>query len=301
MRSAPIVSIIIPTYYRRAVVDAVESSVSQTYENTEVIVVDDSGEGYAAQWLDSREDVQYHQLDTNRGANSARRFGFERSTGEFVHFLDDDDRLDPEKIEKTIETLRGQDMVSVVYSGVEFDGEAHYPDRDRRGEVLRDTLEFEMWPCMTSTMLIRRAAVEQTDVFAELPGGDDLQMMIELARFGEFDFVDKILVEKSRSPDARGASKGAIEGRFEIIERYSNLYQEYPEEVRQKAVSETEFNKAKYYLEDRVWSLTAIASMIRHCRTNPDRDVICPLKVLSSMFGSPGWKLSNWAHDQLLD
>lgn len=300
MRPSPLVSVIIPTYYRRDVVDAVESAVSQTYENVEVIVVDDSGEGYASQWLDSREDVLYVQLEGNQGANSARQTGFELSSGDFIHFLDDDDRLKPEKIEKSVETMRGRDELAVVYSGVEFDGESQHPHHACRGEVLRNALEFEMWPCMTSTMLIRRSAIEQSEMFVELPGGDDLQMMIELARFGEFDFADEVLVEKSRSPDARGASKGAFEGRFEIIEKYSKLYQEHPNEVHQKALSETEFTKAKYYLENRVWSLTAVTSMFKHCRVNPDPGILCPFKILASVFGRPGWKLSNRARDQVL-
>jgi len=300
MRPSPLVSVIIPTYYRRDVVDAVESAVSQTYENVEVIVVDDSGEGYAAQWINSREDLLYVQLRTNQGANSARRVGFERSSGDFVHFLDDDDRLKPGKIEKSVETMRGRDDLAVVYSGVEFDEESQYPDPDCRGEVLRDALEFEMWPCMTSTMLIRRTAIEQSEVFLKLPGGDDLQMMIELAIFGEFEFVDEILVEKGRSPDARGASKGAIEGRLEIIRKYSELYKEHPNEVQQKALSETEFTKAKYYLENRIWSLAAVTSMIRHCQANPDPGILCPVKILASVFGRPGWKLSNRVRDQIL-
>lgn len=300
MRSSPLVSVIIPTYYRRDVVDAVESAVLQTYENVEVIVVDDSGEGYAAQWFDSREDVLYAPLETNQGANSARRVGFDRSSGNYVHFLDDDDRLKPEKIEKSVEAMRGRDDLAVVYSGVDFDGESQYPDPDCRGEVLRDALEFEMWPCMTSTMLIRRTAIEQSEVFVELPGGDDLQMMIELARFGEFEFVDEVLVKKSRSPDARGASKGAFEGRFKIIDKYSKLYQEHPNEVQHKAISETEFTKAKYYLENRIWSLIAVTSMFRHCRIDPDSGILCPIKILASVFGRPGWKVSNRARDQLL-
>jgi hypothetical protein len=124
--------------------------------------------------------------------------------------------------------------------------------------------------------------------------------MIELASFGEFEFVDEVLVEKSRSPDARGASKGAFEGRFEIIEKYSKLYQEHPNEVQYKALSETEFTKAKYYLENRVWSLIAVTSMLRHCRIDPDPGILCPLKILASVFGRPGWQLSNRARDQLL-
>lgn len=300
MRRSPLVSVVIPTYYRRDVVDAVESAVSQTYENVEIIVVDDSGEGYAAQWLDFREDVLYVQLERNQGANSARRIGFERSSGDFVQFLDDDDRLKPEKIEKSVEIMRRRDDLAVVYSGVEFDGESQYPNPDCRGEVLRKALEFEMWPCMTSTMLIRRTAIEQSEVFVELPGADDLQMMIELASFGEFEFVDKVLVEKSRSPNARGASKGAFEGRFKIIKKYSELYQEHPNEVQHKALSETEFTKAKYYLENRFWSLIAVISMLRHCRVDPDLGILCPIKILASVFGRPGWKLSNRARDQLL-
>lgn len=299
MSSSPLVSVVIPTYYRQSVVSAVESVLDQTYKKVEIIVVDDSGEGHAEQWLDAYGEAYYCKLDSNKGANTARQIGFEQSSGDYIHFLDDDDEMEPQKIEKSVEMFWENNSASVVYSGVEFDGELHLPDQNCCGEVLKQALQFEMWPCMTSTMLIQRAAIKECDIFANLPGADDLQMMIELAKTGEFEYVNDVLVRKTRSPDARGASKGAFEGRFEIIERYSNLYRRYPDIVREKAISEAEFNRAKYFLNNTIWSGEAIKSMARHCWNDPNPGVLCVLKLASSVFGKLGWKLSNWAYDVL--
>lgn len=297
MNRKPLVSIIIPTYYRRSVVNTVESALGQSYNNVETIVVDDSGEGASEQWLSDYSEIELHLLESNRGSNEAREYGFRKSSGEFIHFLDDDDTIRPEKIEAGIDKFQSDSSLSVVYSGVRFKGKDSYPDC--KGEVLESALKFDLWPCMTSTMLIKRGAIERSDLFRELPGADDLQMMIELAKAGHFDFQDEILVDKSPSPDARGASRGAFKGRFEIIEMYSDLYEQHPETVCANARANAEFNKAQYFLDNQLWSQEAVYSMINHCRWKTNPGPVCVFKIVSSLFGRPGWQLGNWLNDHL--
>lgn len=96
--SDPLVSIIIPTYFRNEVlVEAIRSANSQTYENTEILIVDDSGTGHAESVIPSSVDCNYIKLQRNRGANNARKIGLTQANGELVQFLDDDDLLKKKK------------------------------------------------------------------------------------------------------------------------------------------------------------------------------------------------------------
>ena len=101
----PLVSVIIPVYnvfpYLQ---EALESVINQTYQNLEIIVVDDgstdgSGPLCDKYRYDSRVKV-IHQV--NRGLSGARNTGFDHMTGEYVAFLDSDDILFPDMIQRLI-------------------------------------------------------------------------------------------------------------------------------------------------------------------------------------------------------
>lgn len=99
-----LVSIIIPTYKRPDdLKQAVLSALAQTYTRIEVIVVSDGPDSQAraaVEDLDPR--VRYMELPTNRGPAAARNEGVLASRGEWFTFLDDDDLILPEKVEKQL-------------------------------------------------------------------------------------------------------------------------------------------------------------------------------------------------------
>ncbi len=107
--TSPLVSIIIPIYNRAHFIrDTLDSVLSQTYQNWECIVVDDGStdaiDEILAAYCDKDARFQYHHRPNNRpkGANTCRNFGFEVSRGEYVNWLDSDDIIDSNKIEKQI-------------------------------------------------------------------------------------------------------------------------------------------------------------------------------------------------------
>ena len=95
-----LISVIITTYKRNPEIlkRAIDSVVAQTYENLELIIVDDSPESYELRdavkgMVLAIEDkrVIYHQHKVNKGVCAARNTGIELSSGEYLAFLDDDD------------------------------------------------------------------------------------------------------------------------------------------------------------------------------------------------------------------
>jgi glycosyltransferase involved in cell wall biosynthesis len=96
MVQGPLVSVIMPTYNRADVIgEAVASVVAQTYTNWELLVVDDAGTDDTEQVLHDIGDRRIHYIKSteNRGASGARNVGLEQARGEYIAYLDSDNRV----------------------------------------------------------------------------------------------------------------------------------------------------------------------------------------------------------------
>ena len=98
--SGPKVSIIIPSHNKgKYLREAVQSALSQTWDNTEVVVIDDNSTDESREILAEINDSRLHVfLQSFNNASAARNFGLNHSDSEFIQFLDADDVLHPEKI-----------------------------------------------------------------------------------------------------------------------------------------------------------------------------------------------------------
>ncbi|MBX0293813.1 glycosyltransferase [Haloarcula nitratireducens] len=125
---SPLVSVVVPTYERPTfLVDAVESVLAQRYRPIELVVVDDGSTADVERALadatfgdESLSDLTRYAVcrhDENRGANAARNTGIEAATGEYVAFLDDDDRWEPTKLTRQVAALRTADDAAVAFTG----------------------------------------------------------------------------------------------------------------------------------------------------------------------------------------
>jgi len=117
-----LVSVIIPTYNRaHLVTEAMDSVWAQTYRPIELIVVDDGSTDNTSavlkQWARAHSGDPRFELRTfrqeNRGAPAARNLGLIESRGEYIQFIDSDDKADPRKATRSLEVLRetGADFV----------------------------------------------------------------------------------------------------------------------------------------------------------------------------------------------
>lgn len=103
----PLVSIITPSYNsKRFIVKTIESVKSQTYQNFELLIVDDcSKDGsfeYIKEYVGEDAKVKVFQLEKNSGAALARNYGIQRANGKYLAFLDSDDLWHPQKLEKQV-------------------------------------------------------------------------------------------------------------------------------------------------------------------------------------------------------
>ena len=222
----PLVSVIVPAYnYARYLHDALASVRDQTYQRWECIVVDDASTddtaAVAEKWAaaDPRIRVVHHFL--NKGVSASRNRGFAESRGDFIQFLDADDRLLTEKLVRHVRFLEEHPETGVVYSEGWFFRNAT-PERltpSMHGTLSRSIMarvNGDAWEKLqhynilpTPCALLRRGAVVE---FIETSAGfEDWDFWLRCAAAGvRFDFTggDEPLV--AIRAHGRSASRDAL-------------------------------------------------------------------------------------------
>ncbi len=104
----PLVSILIPAYNSQEwLADTLESAIAQTWPRKEIIVVDDGSRDHTAEVARRFTSKEVAVVTTkNQGAAAARNHAMRLSQGDYIQWLDADDLLAPEKVERQIAALR---------------------------------------------------------------------------------------------------------------------------------------------------------------------------------------------------
>jgi glycosyltransferase involved in cell wall biosynthesis len=198
----PSVSVIIPTHNRADFLRGALSSVlNQTYQNFEIIVVDDASSDDTATVVAAFNDerIRFLRHDTNKGGSAARNTGILASKCDYIAFLDDDDEWLPDKLRKQIEILvTSPPEVGGVYTGcLDIDKTSgkvvrqHIPTK--RGDLSRDLL-IENCVGGTSTMLLKKVCLQQVGLFDEsLPRSQDYDLWIRISREFLFECIHEPL------------------------------------------------------------------------------------------------------------
>jgi glycosyltransferase involved in cell wall biosynthesis len=133
-RRRPLISVVVPAFNRANTLPRAISSVfSQTFDEWELIIIDDGSRDETQQLVSGIRDprVRYLRHECNRGPSAARNTGIRAAQGTYIAFLDSDDEWSPEKLALDLHVFNSRDAVGLVYSGVCY--------RDPRGRVVRDT------------------------------------------------------------------------------------------------------------------------------------------------------------------
>lgn len=188
-----LVSIIIPTYKNRGNLKrSIDSALSQTYDNIEIIVVDDndpetphrkSTELVLSQY-DGNDKVIYIKHEHNMNGSAARNTGWRHSHGQFVAFLDDDDRYLPEKTEKELKFLLEHNEFDAAYTFEESENNVVIQTPPYEGDVSKQILLLQSH-IQTSTIMFRRYALEKINGFDEsFRRHQDLEVLLRFFQAG---------------------------------------------------------------------------------------------------------------------
>jgi len=194
------VSVIIPTYNQADYIcDAIKSVLNQTYEDFEIMVIDDGSTDNTKDVLTEYNRKIRYLYQENQGAASARNLGIRESKAEYVAFLDSDDLWFPDKLAIQMDVFNKKpDMGLVCSSCIEFDKdkEANYIIRPRnyRGCSFGD-LFIENF-IQTSTAVVKREVFEKAGLFDEgLKVAEDYDMWLRIAKFYPIHFMKEPLVK----------------------------------------------------------------------------------------------------------
>lgn len=182
-----IASVIIPCFNQaHFLAEAIESAAGQSYGGVEIIVVDDGSSDNSFEVAGRYREVRRVRQD-NRGVAAARNLGMRESSGEFLIFLDADDRLLARAVEVGMMALAKRPRVAFAAGmsrDIAEDGrvvrEARQPlvTQDHYVRLLEDCF---IWS--GSSVVYRRAAIEAVGGFNEgLDAGDDYELYLNVAR-----------------------------------------------------------------------------------------------------------------------
>jgi glycosyltransferase involved in cell wall biosynthesis len=140
----PLVSILIPAYNsEKWIADTIRSAMAQTWERKEIIVVDDgSSDGTAAVARRSGSKEVTVVSTKNQGAAAARNHALQLSKGDYIQWLDADDLLASDKVERQLATLREGDSTRVLLSSPW----AYFNYRTRIARFARNSLWYDLSP-----------------------------------------------------------------------------------------------------------------------------------------------------------
>jgi glycosyltransferase involved in cell wall biosynthesis len=185
---SPIVSVVIPAFNRRSVIRrAVTSALSQTYDNLEVIVVDDaSTDGTLEEIADlSGSRLIVIPLKSNVGGAKARNVGVKAAKGALIAYLDSDDYWQPVKISEQLKLVPEDLDDFLIYNKVLsiVDGkDVYYPEYafDAGRDDIFDYLIHEKNFIQTSGVMMPKRTAERFSFDETLRRHQDLDLVVRL-------------------------------------------------------------------------------------------------------------------------
>jgi glycosyltransferase involved in cell wall biosynthesis len=212
------VSIIIPSYNSGKFLNkAIESVVSQSYRNLEIIIVNDGSiddtEKIAKNWQEKDKRIRYIRHHKNRGLGAARNTGIKNSQGEYIAFLDADDVWLPQKIEIQLKKLNELNADLIFSNWYIWE-----PENDTKIKAFdsdfikdkKDLLKFFIKKNFgnPSTALLKKSSLNIVGLFDEsLKSSEDYDLWLRFCQKGmKIAFVDQPLIYYQVHPDQMTAN-----------------------------------------------------------------------------------------------
>jgi len=235
-RDNSIVTVIIPSYNREKYIrETIDSVLSQTYENIDIVVVDDGSTDHSREILESYGDrirILEHEGRANRGQSAAINLAMRSTGGKYVAILDSDDVWTVDKIEKQVEYLERHPEIGIVYGNghaIDEDGKILYklipPGHREENDPGRMLLECHF--NIPSNAIVRRSAFDQVGEFDEsLRSSQDHDMAIRLVEVTKAAFIDEPVWYYRRHPDTQSTkhTKRRWTNGFKILEKACRRY-----------------------------------------------------------------------------
>lgn len=217
------ISIITASYnYADYIEDVINSVINQTYENWELIIVDDGSSDSSVEIIksycdkDERIKLFLHEGSQNKGLKETLLLGVEKSTGDWVAFLESDDFFKPDNLLKKVEVIEKNPSVKLVFNKVEFFGDEKRSKKlEKDLSPTQNELSKMIFPrnmfydfytknmiLTFSSVMVEKEALLNTDFNAPVEALLDWWLWIHLAYKNEFYYVDEVLTSWNLHPQS---------------------------------------------------------------------------------------------------
>ena len=230
----PLVSVIMPTYnHAQFIGDAIKSVLDQTYENLELIIIDnyseDNTENIIASFSDSR--IRYKKFRNNGIIAASRNVGIRESHGKYIAFLDSDDLWVSEKLTKQVEYMEKHPDLALAYGLAKCIGNPLFEGRlvaQPKGSAFCSTFEglFISNSIVCMTVMVRASSLHRVGLFNEDPNFvsvEDWDLWLRIAHDYKIGFIPEVL--GFHRIHAQGISKDETSylKPLNVIKKYENM------------------------------------------------------------------------------
>ena len=235
-----LVSIIIPTYNRaHKIQKAIDSILTQTYQNFEIIIVDDGSEDNTKDIIDdlSKKDSRIHYFRHlhRKGANTARNRGILEAKGKYIAFQDSDDQWLPQKLSIQMCAIQNTG-VRAVFSGfwrIKEKKRTYIPKKIRNIKPGIHSFHKKILAgnfIGLPTLLVEKDLLHQAGGFDnKLPQLQDWEMLLRLSVLTKFMYINQPLVKAYLGSDNITGKKWLYRNALEfIIEKHREDFESHP-------------------------------------------------------------------------
>jgi glycosyltransferase involved in cell wall biosynthesis len=220
------ISVIIPTYNRaNSIIKSINSVISQTYHNLEILVIDDCStdntESLVSKLNDTR--IKYIKLKENKGASFARNIGIKISTGKYITFQDSDDIYHSNKIEKQYKNL--------IKKNADFDFcrvclhfnnsfEAIFPRDYQQKNIRRKRILDELCNgnfISTQSIFVKKTVIKDNLFDTNFPRLQDYDLVLRIIPNYKVSYSKEVLVDLYRNKDNIGNDLTKLNQSFYLL------------------------------------------------------------------------------------
>jgi glycosyltransferase involved in cell wall biosynthesis len=243
VKDLPLVSVIIPAYNAEEFIERTLNSVlTQTYQNLEVLVINDGSQDKTVDKVQemAKQDARIYLFQqTNLGVAAARNLGIEKARGEFIAPIDADDVWCPQNLEKHVNCLLNSDLsIGLTYAwSVDIDEKENF-----NGEFRASTIDGQVYTILllhdfianASSTMIRRSCLDKVGGYnCELKkqnaqGCEDWELYLRIAEHYEFRVIPEFLVGyrklfNSMSSNVESMAKSRLAIWQSIFDKYPKI------------------------------------------------------------------------------
>jgi len=238
-----LVSVIIPAYNSgKFICETISSVLNQTYKNLEIIVVNDGSRDNTEDVLSSyiKENSIKYFFQQNSGPSASRNYGIKKSSGNYIAFLDADDKWLPEKIARSVDFLESGKFDWMCTSMVKIKGDGSKIIKRIASDswVLNSgTYEikqlknglffFSEIPVHTPTILLKKNCIEKVGIFDEsFLIGEDTDLWLRFEEHGlRGGYLDEPLTiyRYNENSLTKGRKVDGLREHFKVAKKHAKI------------------------------------------------------------------------------